>query len=92
MKLTDFGLSKLVGPKEQCRDACGTLGYVAPEVLKNEGYGKEVDLWGVAVIMYLMLSGAMPFDGKGKKEVYDKTIECVVNKNSKYWQRVSPEA
>ena len=39
-----------------------------------------------------MLSGALPFDGKGKKEFYDKTIECVVNKNSKYWQLLSPES
>ena len=70
VKLADFGLSKLVGPTDLCYDACGTLGYVAPEVLKKEGYGKEVDLWSVAVMMYLMLSGLLPFDGKGKRDVY----------------------
>jgi calcium/calmodulin-dependent protein kinase I len=54
IKLADFGLSKLVTPQEIMKMACGTLSYVAPEVLTMKGYGKEADLWSVGVILYLM--------------------------------------
>ena len=43
--ITDFGLSKFAAPHEAMKAACGTLSYVAPEVLRMEGYGKEVRFW-----------------------------------------------
>lgn len=58
IKLADFGLSKLVTPQEIMKMACGTLSYVAPEVLTMKGYGKEADLWSVGVILYLMYVGS----------------------------------
>jgi calcium/calmodulin-dependent protein kinase I len=61
VKLTDFGLSKIIVPGEQMIESCGTPAYVAPEVLKKEGYGKEVDLWSTGVILYMMLGRALPF-------------------------------
>eukprot|EP00456_Euglypha_rotunda_P008085 TRINITY_DN11536_c0_g3_i4.p1 TRINITY_DN11536_c0_g3~~TRINITY_DN11536_c0_g3_i4.p1 ORF type:complete len:204 (+),score=29.68 TRINITY_DN11536_c0_g3_i4:268-879(+) len=65
--LTDFGLSRFATPEEKMLITCGTLCYIAPEVLLCRGYTKAVDLWGVGVIMYLLLSGRMPF-GDGKKQ------------------------
>jgi calcium/calmodulin-dependent protein kinase I len=57
LKIADFGLSKMLLPKEKMDTACGTLSYVAPEVLTMQGYGQEADLWSVGVIMFLVLCG-----------------------------------
>ena len=48
-------------PKERMDTACGTLSYVAPEVLTMQGYGQEADLWAVGVIMFLVLCGKVIF-------------------------------
>jgi serine/threonine protein kinase len=47
LKIADFGLSKMILPTEKMDSACGTLSYVAPEVLTLQGYGREADLWSV---------------------------------------------
>ena len=54
LKIVDFGLSKIIGPNESSLDPFGTLSYVAPEVLLQKPYGKEVDLWSLGVITYLL--------------------------------------
>lgn len=54
MKIADFGLSKMVVPEEMMKMPCGTLTYVAPEVLSMRGYGREADLWSVGCIMHLL--------------------------------------
>jgi len=53
LKVSDFGLAKLVNT-ELMMTACGTPGYVAPEVLKGEGYGKAVDSWSIGVVIYIL--------------------------------------
>lgn len=50
----DFGLSKIFNEEEIMQTACGTPGYVAPEVLMRKGYGREVDLWSLGVITYIL--------------------------------------
>jgi serine/threonine protein kinase len=52
--ISDFGLSKIFNDEEVMKTACGTPGYVAPEVLKRQGYGREVDLWSIGVITYIL--------------------------------------
>jgi calcium/calmodulin-dependent protein kinase I len=61
VKLTDFGLSKIIVPGEVMMESCGTPAYVGPEVLLKEGYGKEVDVWSTGVILYTMIARALPF-------------------------------
>merc|ERR1712000_586434 len=64
VKLADFGLSKIISDgvqKQLMQTACGTPGYVAPEVLTADGYDKEVDLWSIGVITYILLCGFPPF-------------------------------
>ena len=51
--ISDFGLSKIEG-QEGMSTACGTPGYVAPEVLKQLNYGKEIDIWSIGVITYIL--------------------------------------
>lgn len=52
--ISDFGLSKIFNDDEVMKTACGTPGYVAPEVLIRRGYGREVDLWSLGVITYIL--------------------------------------
>lgn len=61
IKITDFGLSCICGPEELVTQPCGTLAYVAPEVLTLQGYCHKVDVWSVGVIMFLLLRGRLPF-------------------------------
>ena len=77
LKIADFGLSKMVLPKEKMDSACGTLSYVAPEVLTMQGYGREADLWSVGVIMFLLLCGKLPFDGEDHNEIIRSTIQVM---------------
>lgn len=54
--ITDFGLSKaLTSPEDYLKTACGTPGYVSPEILRGEKYGKPTDMWAVGVIAYVIL-------------------------------------
>mmetsp|Transcript_20912 Transcript_20912/g.37051 ORF Transcript_20912/g.37051 Transcript_20912/m.37051 type:complete len:835 (-) Transcript_20912:38-2542(-) len=75
IKLCDFGLSKLISPQGLMTLACGTLSYVAPEVLSSStGYGKAADVWNIGVIHYLVRRGRLPFDGDTKEDVIYRTI------------------
>jgi len=64
VKIVDFGLAKIIGPAETCKDIYGTLAYIAPEVLMSKPYGKAVDIWGLGIITHLLLVGFLPFDHK----------------------------
>jgi len=68
VKIMDFGLSKILGKKEKSTDGFGTLTFVSPEVLVRKPYNKEVDIWSLGVILYLMLSGELPFDDPDDNE------------------------
>lgn len=68
-KIVDFGLSKIIGPSQTSLDPFGTLSYVAPEVLLQKPYGKEVDIWSLGVIAYLLLGRVLPYDAEDEKEI-----------------------
>ena len=53
IKIADFGLARFL-QGELATTACGTPGYVAPEILDGKGYGKEVDYWSIGVILYIL--------------------------------------
>lgn len=61
IKVTDFGLSKIVVPNEKMIESCGTPAYVAPEVLQKKGYRKQVDIWSAGVIYYTLVCRQLPF-------------------------------
>ena len=87
-KLVDFGLSKIVGPNEKCNDPFGTLSYVAPEVLLQKPYDKSVDLWSLGVIIYLLLSGTLPFDDDDDREIARQTIHDDVDFSYPIWKKI----
>ena len=74
-KLVDFGLAKIIGPSETATEPFGTLGYVAPEVLKKQPYTYSCDVWSFGCIIYALLSGSLPFDHEDQKETIRMTLE-----------------
>jgi len=96
--LGDFGLSKFVAPHQHMSDACGTVSYAAPELLKGNTYDKKVDAWSVGCLLYLMLIGGLPFYTKdGDKATKDKlTMEKILNDEPSFryigWKEVSNQA
>eukprot|EP00808_Paulinella_micropora_P012134 g12520.t1 len=90
--LADFGLSSFfMTPEEMLEDAVGTLNYVAPEVLQFQGYTKAVDVWSAGIIMYVLLSGELPFGGKTQEQIVERTKKSAVKFSNK-WDTVSQEA
>ena len=62
IKIIDFGLSVVKGENQKCSEVCGSIGYVAPEIIRQVPYGPQVDVWCLGVIAYTLLSeGCMPF-------------------------------
>ena len=88
----DFGLSKLLGPGEFTSDPYGTLAYVAPEVLLQKPYRFEGDLWSLGIIIYVMLSGMLPFDSESNRETARQTVNDEVPFSHKLWEYVSADA
>eukprot|EP00042_Codosiga_hollandica_P022979 m.88043 g.88043 ORF g.88043 m.88043 type:complete len:499 (+) comp51005_c0_seq2:73-1569(+) len=74
--LTDFGLSKeaLRDGDEQTHTFCGTIEYMAPEVLKRVGHGMAVDWWSLGALFYDMLTGAPPFTSSNRKKTMEKIL------------------
>jgi len=92
IRLLDFGLSKIIGPSQNCNEPYGTLSYVAPEVLLEQPYTKAVDLWSIGIITYLLLAGSLPFDDQdSEREIARQTIHDKVYWGS-IWRKLSPEA
>ena len=92
LKIVDFGLSKIIGPNETSLDPFGTLNYAAPEVLLQKPYGKEVDLWSLGVIIYLLLSRALPFDDDEDKEIARQTCQDAPDFEFDPWDTITDEA
>lgn len=71
IKLIDFGLSKVCSHIAKLKTIAGTAYYMAPEVLDGN-YNFKCDIWSLGVIMYLLVSGYLPFQGENKHEVFKK--------------------
>ncbi len=82
VKIADFGLSKIVW-EESTMTPCGTVGYTAPEIVKDERYSKSVDMWALGCVLYTLLCGFPPF--------YDESISVLTEKVAKgYYTFLSP--
>jgi protein kinase D len=62
VKLCDFGFARMIGEKAFRKSVVGTPAYLAPEVLRNKGYNRSLDMWSTGVIIYVSLSGTFPFN------------------------------
>lgn len=91
VKIADFGLSKIVWAEETATP-CGTVGYTAPEIVKDERYSKSVDMWALGCVLYTLLCGFPPF--------YDESISVLTEKVAKgqytflepWWNEISASA
>jgi len=93
VKIADFGLSSFIDSQKMMQTACGTPAYVAPEVLKSSGgYDKEVDLWSVGVITYILLCGFPPFHAESVRGLLQVVIKGQYDFPSPYWDPISPDA
>ncbi|THU79251.1 Pkinase-domain-containing protein [Dendrothele bispora CBS 962.96] len=91
--IADFGIAKhLLSPEEQLHSLAGSIGYVAPEVLTNEGHGKAVDMWSTGIITYVLLCGYSPFRSEDVKTLIKETTEAKIEFHERYWKNVGSEA
>ncbi|XP_012275239.1 serine/threonine-protein kinase Chk2 [Orussus abietinus] len=96
VKVTDFGLSKLIKAETLMRTFCGTPMYVAPEILITGGrgtYTKQVDVWSLGVILYCCLSGLVPFNVNNRRySLQEQIIKGIYTFPQTRFHHVSPEA
>ncbi|NWW47466.1 KS6A3 kinase, partial [Pedionomus torquatus] len=89
IKLTDFGLSKeSIDHEKKAYSFCGTVEYMAPEVVNRRGHTQSADWWSFGVLMFEMLTGTLPFQGKDRKE----TMTLILKAKLGMPQFLSPEA
>jgi p70 ribosomal S6 kinase len=80
IKLTDFGLCKeAIEDGVVTHTFCGTIEYMAPEILTRTGHAKAVDWWSLGALMYDMLTGAPPFTAENRKKTIEKILRCKLN-------------
>lgn len=89
--ISDFGLSKMEDSGVMAT-ACGTPGYVAPEVLAQKPYGKAVDVWSMGVIAYILLCGYPPFYDESDANLFAQILKGEFEFDSPYWDDISDSA
>jgi len=89
--ISDFGLSKMEDSGIMAT-ACGTPGYVAPEVLAQKPYGKSVDVWSIGVISYILLCGYPPFYDENDANLFAQILKGEFEFDSPYWDDISEDA
>ncbi|XP_026055506.1 calcium/calmodulin-dependent protein kinase IGb isoform X2 [Carassius auratus] len=89
--VSDFGLSKME-EKGIMSTACGTPGYVAPEVLAQKPYSKAVDCWSIGVITYILLCGYPPFYEETETRLFSKIMKAQYEFDSPFWDDISESA
>ncbi|XP_048403839.1 calcium/calmodulin-dependent protein kinase type 1 isoform X2 [Stegostoma tigrinum] len=90
--ISDFGLSKIEGTGSVMSTACGTPGYVAPEVLAQKPYSKAVDCWSIGVISYILLCGYPPFYDENDAKLFEQILKAEYEFDSPYWDDISDSA
>ena len=92
IKIADFGLAKLVSEADMMATACGTPGYVAPEILSGTPYDEKCDMWSLGVILYILLCGFPPFYDENNAELFAQIKAGNFDYPSPYWDDVSEGA
>jgi calcium-dependent protein kinase len=91
IKIIDFGTAKIFESNKVERKIIGSSYYIAPEVL-SRNYNEKCDLWSCGVIMYILLSSTPPFAGMEDGEIIENIKKGYYDIESKFWEKISPEA
>jgi len=92
IKISDFGLARFLPSNVFATTACGTPGYVAPEILKGKGYGGSVDVWSIGITLYILLCGFPPFYNEDNAELFEQIKKGEFEFPSPYWDDISDMA
>jgi calcium/calmodulin-dependent protein kinase I len=88
VKISDFGLAKVIS-NDLMTTACGTPGYVAPEILTGSGYDFAVDYWSIGVILYVLLCGYPPFYEDSNEKLFELIKSGKIDFPSPHWDNIS---
>ncbi|WEW58957.1 MAPK-activated protein kinase Srk1 [Emydomyces testavorans] len=91
IKVADFGLSKVIWDSETMTP-CGTVGYTAPEIVKDEKYSKSVDMWALGCVLYTLLCGFPPFYDESIQVLTEKVARGQYTFLSPWWDDISKSA
>ncbi|EEQ86719.1 CAMK/CAMK1/CAMK1-RCK protein kinase [Blastomyces dermatitidis ER-3] len=91
IKVADFGLSKVIWDSETMTP-CGTVGYTAPEIVKDERYSKSVDMWALGCVLYTLLCGFPPFYDESIQVLTEKVARGQYTFLSPWWDDISKPA
>lgn len=96
VKISDFGLARMSrdfpSRLPRSHSICGSDFYLAPEVIKQEEYGREIDIWAVGIITYVLLSGSLPFFHNVLHKLYRQIVERDMSFPEAAWKNVSKGA
>lgn len=87
--LADFGFAKHLPKEGYCSTRCGTPAYVAPEVVLGVQYNTQADVWSCGCILYMLLSGYLPFNGRNHREIFQQIRAGNFSFHEKSWGNVS---
>merc|ERR1719146_230118 len=96
IKISDFGLAKISTNYPfrlpRSHSICGSDFYLAPELIKQEEYGREIDIWSVGVVTYVLLSGSLPFFHNVLHKLYRQIVERDLSFPDQAWANVAKGA
>uniref|UniRef100_A0A7N0ZWM4 Protein kinase domain-containing protein n=1 Tax=Kalanchoe fedtschenkoi TaxID=63787 RepID=A0A7N0ZWM4_KALFE len=76
LKIADFGLSRVMDPNGYAETVCGSPSYMAPEVLQFQRYNERVDMWSTGVILFELVNGYRPFNGRNNVQLLQNIKSC----------------
>lgn len=85
LKLADFGLSRALDPDTMASTVCGTPGYISPEIIDKQPYGKQCDNWSIGVVTYILLSGVPPFFEEDDWSMFQAIKNCKYDFKHETW-------
>jgi calcium/calmodulin-dependent protein kinase I len=91
IKVSDFGLARFVQPDAFASTTCGTPGYVAPEIVSQQPYGKECDYWSIGIVLYILLCGYPPFYDEDNMVLFEKIKAGKFEFPEASWGKISDE-